>query len=421
MRLPKLHQYQGYIWLRENPRGMCLDEMRLGKSYSALMSVKGLGPGLILCPASARGVWRDEFLIINPGARIDIARGRSHAFRPDADAYIVGYDILADNFHNIPYHAKYNWVLPDEFHRLKNPEARRTGAAQAIIRHARIAHPLSGTPIPSRPIEWWPVLHALGVTDLSWLDFAYRYAAAWAAPWATNSYGGVDARGASNLDELRALIAPHVIRRTKEQVIPGYIPPEIKLITFDRPVDKQESMFSPELLRQYENPLISIEGLAEVMKLSALKKIPDCVEFIEDRLNEVNKIIVFFWNKDIGSMLQSALAIYPSVTVTGDTTPAQRDFARKEFQSNPAVRLFFGNILSAGEALDLSAADTSVFVQTTWVPKDLLQAMQRTESMAKIGRQSIAYILTTENSLDHYQLNAMFKKMNIIDQVLSPT
>lgn len=263
-------------------------------------------------------------------------------------------------------------------------------------------------------LPWWQHLP----TEERYIAFAKRYAAAWPAPWADKSYCALDARGASNLDELRNIIAPHIIRRTKRQIFPNYSDPEVRLITFDRAPDKRESAFTPEMLRQYDNPILSLPGLAEVLKESAMRKLPDCVEFLEDRLQEEEKIVVFAWNKDVIAMLQSSLTIYPSVTVTGESTDAQRQYARTAFQTDPRIRLFFGNILSAGEALDLSAANTSVFVQTTWVPKDFLQAVQRTESMAKIGNPSTAYVLTLERSIDHYQINTMFKKLNVIDQVL---
>lgn len=395
--------------------------MRIGKTYTAAMSVRGEGPGVILCPASAKLIWRDEWLLAHPGSKVEIVKGRSHSFSNDADAYIINYDILPGHIPNIPKHARINsWVIADEFHRLKNPQAKRTGAAQALIRSSRIAHPLSGTPMLSRPIELWPVLHALGITQLGWLQFAYRYAAAWPAPWAANHFMGVDARGASNLDELRDLLAPHFIRRTKEEVIPGYQPPEIKLISFDRPVDNRELAFTKEALQQFENPLLSLEGLSEVLEQTALKRLPDCISFIEDRLEEEEKVIVFYWNKSIGEALEKALQYYGTVRVDGSVTANNREKARLTFNQPFGPRVFLGNILSASEALDLSIASVSIFIQWGWVPATLWQAIDRTESMSKINMRSTAFLLTTENSIDHYQLNRLILKTDVINAVLNP-
>jgi SWI/SNF-related matrix-associated actin-dependent regulator of chromatin subfamily A-like protein 1 len=419
LKLLKPHQYAGQLWLRAHRRGICADEMRLGKSFTAAWAVANEGAGIVGCPASAKTIWRDEFLSVNPDLKIDIVKGRSHSFMSDADVYIANYDIVPDNFGKFPAHAKGNWVIADEFHYLKNFEARRTGAMQALIRNSRIAHPLSGTPMPSRPVEWWPILNALGITTLEWPAFAVRYCAAWPAPWASDKPYGLDASGASNLEELSALLAPHVLRRTKRQVIKGYVAPEIRLFTFDRPKDSRESAFTPEVLRQFDNPLLSLEGLSEVVKQSALKRVPDCAEFIANRLNEEPKIIVFAYHHEVLELLQSMLTEFPSVTVTGRTPQGQRDIARKVFREDPAVRIFYGNILAAGDAWDGSVADCSIFVQVTWVPKDLQQAVERTESMAKTGRRSSCYVLTTENSIDHYMVNRLFEKMNVIQKVLS--
>ena len=119
---------------------------------------------------------------------------------------------------------------------------------------------LSGTPIPNRPIELWPILHGLGIYRGGWFDFAARYARLFSAPW------GMDASGASNLPELKALMLPHVLRRKKENIFKDYKEPQVSLITFDLPNDKREQSFDADALMANPNALLAFEGLAEIMR-----------------------------------------------------------------------------------------------------------------------------------------------------------
>lgn len=412
MKIQGPHQYAGQQWLRANPRGMCCSGMRTGKTLTGVYSVLNEGPGIVVCPSSAKMVWRNEFLGVDPSLVIDVVQGRSHGFLSNPDIVICNYDVLGDNFDRLPARARGNWILADEAHKAKNPEATRTGAVMALLRYSRIAHPFSGTPMPSRPIEWWPILNALGITELDWTAFAYRYAGAY------NSKYGFNARGASNLDELRALIAPHMFRVTKEQLNAQYIPPEYRLITFDRPADERESQFTVEQLMQFDNPVLSLEGLAEVLKSSALRKIPDAAEFIESLLDEEQKIVVFGWHKEVIAGLMEALKGHKSVKIDGSSTPKQRELAKQQFTNDPDTRLIFGNLLSMGEAIDLSVADTTVFMETGWVPAWIQQAAERTQSMYKLNTQAVSYLLTLERSIDHFQLTRVLEKLAVINRIL---
>ncbi len=105
-------------------------------------------------------------------------------------------------------------------YRIKNPKAQRTKAAMLAMKKVDHVYALSGTPIPNRPIELWPILHGLGIYRGGWFDFAARYAKMWSAPW------GLDTSGASNLVELKELMKPHVLRRKKENIFKDYKEPQ---------------------------------------------------------------------------------------------------------------------------------------------------------------------------------------------------
>lgn len=414
------HQLEGAAWLEDHPKALLADEMRLGKTRTALLSLMNHLPFMVICPASAKGVWKDEIADLSPGLRVDIAQGRTHDFDRRADVLIINYDILTAQLDakRFPKRWKGATLAVDECHRTKSTDAKRTRATQFFIEQTGRSVCLSGTPMPSRTAELWPILYSLGITRMDQRAFESRYCKGWQAPW------GWDARGASNLEELRETIAPYLLRRTKKQVFGGYIPYEARIVTFDRPPDERESAFDVNELARHDNPLVSIRGLSEVVKESGLRKIPDAIEYIEDRLreSETGKVCVFFWHKEVGKALSHGLARYKPGFITGETSQRQRDEIRHNFnRDDDGCRIAGGNILAAGEAIDLSSADTSIFVETSWVPKDVRQAAERTESMRKLGSQSTAYFLTLENSLDHVMLKKLLDKEEIINKIITPT
>jgi SWI/SNF-related matrix-associated actin-dependent regulator 1 of chromatin subfamily A len=287
----------------------------------------------------------------------------------------------------------------------------RTKAAMHLMKNITHVYALSGTPIPNRPIELWPILHGLGIYRGGWFDFASRYCKLWASPW------GMDASGASNIPELKALMKPHVLRRKKEDVFKDYKDPQVSLITFDLPNDKREQQFDADALVANPNALLAFEGLAEIMKEAGMRKVNAASEFIDDLLQAGEPVVVFAHHKDVVQALQSELKVHKPVTVVGDTPRAQRDKAIEAFQAGK-TKCIIGNIAAMSEGVDLSAADTIVFVECTWSTSALEQASSRVENITKNGIAPVIYILTIRASLDHTVLAKILKKQNIINQII---
>jgi hypothetical protein len=77
-----------------------------------------------------------------------------------------------------------------------------------------------------------------------------------------------------------------------------------------------------------------------------------------------------------------------------------------------------GNIAAMSEGVDLSAADTMVFVECTWSTSALEQASSRVENINKNGTKPVIYLLTIRASLDHNVLAKVLKKQNIVNQII---
>ena len=400
------HQKEAKAFLLSKRRAILADSMRLGKTLSTASAATHNLPALILCPSSVKNHWAQEFKRVNPKLTIDIAHKGTHEFGL-ADVYIMNYELLGK-----VEPAKHVTLILDEAHKIKNPQAKRTKASMKLIKKATYAYALSGTPMPSRPVELWPLLYSMGITRFGWYDYTREFCNAWDAPW------GRDVNGASNLKQLARMMEPYVLRRTKEQVFPAYRPPEFSLITFDLPVDRKEAKFDKAALVEHDNPLLAFEGLADIMLQSGLKKIPYGVEFIEDLLSTEQQVVVFGHHKAVIDALEEKLAEYKPLRLTGDTPSAKRGELVKQFKEDPSHRVFLGNVIAAGEGIDLSTADTIVFMESSWVPGVIQQAAARTESMVKMNNAAQVYLLTTEASIDHYVLKRVLEKIEIIKEVL---
>jgi len=402
------HQEEAKQFLLDKRRCILADQPRVGKTLPAAAAALQHLPAIIVCPAIAKTVWEAAFTKLDPSVPVRVITGKKQAAEIICSGVtIVNYDILS----SVTAFTGIKTVVFDECHRLKNNKAIRTKAAMLMMKKIDRVYALSGTPIPNRPIELWPILHGLGIYRGGWYDFAARYAKMWKAPW------GLDVSGSSNIPELKAMMKPHVMRRKKEDVFKDYQAPQVSLITFDLPTNKREQEFDADALVANPNALLAFEGLAEIMREAGMRKVGMAAEFIDDLLNSGEPVVVFAHHKDVVAELVKELKAHKPVTVVGDTPRAQRDKAIEAFQAGK-TKCIIGNIAAMSEGVDLSAADTIVFVECTWSTSALEQASSRVENIAKSSVKPLIYILTIRASLDHAVLAKILAKQNIINQII---
>ena len=402
------HQEQAKEFLLSKKKVILADSPRVGKTAPTAAAAAMHQPALIICPAIAKNVWKKAFQQF--GINATVINGRAAAKGVCANGVvIINYDLLSQ------LEANYAWatVVIDECHRIKTPSAIRTKAALKIMKTAQRIYALSGTPIPNRPIEIWPILHGLGIYKGSWLNFAFRYAKAWQSPW------GLDVSGASNLPELKEKMRPHVLRRTRADVFKEYQQPVVSLIELDLPVDKREKEFDADALVDNPGIVLALEGLSEIMREGGIKKVPLALDFIQSKRAEEPEepLVVFCWHKDVARLLYEGLCDDGAVLVTGETSQKAKEAAIDDFQQGRR-QIIIGNLSTLSEGVDLSRSSTVIFVETTWATSALEQASARIENITKLGQAPAIYILTTRNSLDHVVLTKVLKKVGVIDQIL---
>lgn len=385
------------------------DEPRVGKTLATASAALQNLPALIICPAIVKTVWESAFTNLDPSVPVNIIKGKKNATSIGGDGItIINYDLLGA----ITEVGDFKTLVLDESHRIKSPKAIRTVAAQKLMKRIPNVYALSGTPIPNRPIELWPLLHGLGIYRGGYYDFASRYARMWKAPW------GLDVSGSSNIPELREMLKPHVLRRKKADVFTSYQEPIVSLITFDLPVDSRERDFNADSLIDHPNPMLAFEGLSEIMKEAGLRKVKPAIEFILDKLETGESIVVFAHHKEVVHAIKDEIKKHCGVSViTGETNQKYRADIINQFQSGEN-KVFIGNLAACQEGIDLSVSDTVIFVEATWQTSALLQASSRVENINKAGCAPLIYLLTIARSLDHTILKKVLQKQNIVNQII---
>lgn len=410
------HQVQARDFLLSRRRAILADAPRVGKTMPAASAAIQHLPALVICPAVVKPGWVKAFAALGYQAQEIKGRAAAQAVKPEG-IVVINYDLLPD----LQQLDGWATVILDESHRIKTPTAKRTKSAIKIMKATPRVYALSGTPIPNKPIELWPLLHGLGIYKRSWLEFAFRYCKAWNPPW-----GGLDVSGASNLPELRERLKPHVLRRKREQVFTGYQHPVVSMVELDLPNDKREKVFDADAVAEAvsanPNAILAIEGLSEIMREGGERKAPLAADFIRARIEQepAEPLVVFAWHKSVVAILSESLKQDPPIShvvVTGETSASAKQQAIDDFQAGQ-VQVIIGNISSISEGVDLSRANTVIFAESTWQTSALEQASARVENINKQGCAPLIYLLTIRASLDSIVLSKVLKKVGIIEQII---
>ena len=443
------YQRAGIAYAMSRPASLIGDEMGLGKTIQAIGTINAdanVRSVLVICPASLKINWAREMRKwLSRPLSVSVANG----VFPQSDVVITNYDILKKHARSIRARS-WDMLICDECHALKNPKAQRTqqvlgkrdrDPAKAVesIKAGRKLF-LTGTPILNRPIELWPLVHALDPTGLgaSWKAFVTRYCDGHQA-----SYGW-DVSGASHLDELQdRLRVALMVRRLKSEVLtelPAKRRAVVVLPTDDdsavtaetagyeaAQASVEEARHAVELAKAEDDDTYasaiarltaaSSAAFAEISKLrhaTALSKVPQVVAYLRD-LVESEKIVIFAHHLDV---LATIAAEYPGcVVLTGENTQEQRQAAVDRFQTDPDCRLFVGSIKAAGVGLTLTAASHVVFAELDWVPGYITQAEDRCHRIGQANSVLIEH-LVLDGSLDVRMANTLIAKQEVIDRAL---
>lgn len=419
-------QYRG-VWALERTGGKALlgDEMGLGKTVQALAWTAinpEKGPFLVVCPAFLKLNWRREILQHLGTKSVVVLSGRKPQETRKARYYLINYEILSHWKEALPCLGIQTLIL-DECHYIKSRKAKRTKAVLSLGKKVPNLIAISGTPVVNRPAEIWPVLSMIDERRFSsFWHYAKRYCAAKKGPW------GWDFSGASNQEELHRVLSETLMVRRKKADVLKQLPAKVRTIVpmmvplkeYRRAADDLISWlegFDPDAAKAAEKAQALVR-IGHLKRLAARIKINSAIEWIQEFLQETDqKVVVFGIHKEILQTLREALG-ETAVVITGETPMEDRHQIVDQFQTDPKVRVFLGNIQAAGTGLTLTASSTTVFVEIDFVPGNHTQAEDRVHRIGQTAQSVSAYYLVATETIEEDLCELVQRKQEIVNQIL---
>ncbi len=431
------YQYEGFQWLTRLAAwgvGGCLaDDMGLGKTIEALALLlhrAAGGPALVVAPTSVAFNWLNEAQRFAPTLHASIfGDGDRASLLKDLgprDVVICSYGLLhteAERLQSQTWHT----VILDEAQAIKNVATQRSRAAMGLEADFRLI--MTGTPVENHLGELWNLLEFINPGLLGSLkSFRDRFAVP------------IERDGCrATRRQLKKLIQPFILRRTKSQVL-AELPPRTE-VTLQVELSDEESAFY-EALRQRAVEKLADAGdgrtqhlqiLAEIMRLRRAcchpqLVLPDCgiagsklalfSKTLDELLDNHHKVLVFSQFVDHLAILRDELD-RKGITyqyLDGSTPTRQRKQRVEAFQAGEGD-VFLISLKAGGLGLNLTAADYVIHMDPWWNPAVEDQASDRAHRLGQ-QRPVTIYRFITQGTIEQRITQLHASKRGLADSLL---
>ncbi|NXX90220.1 ERCC6 protein, partial [Centropus bengalensis] len=484
----KLFKYQqtGVRWLWElhcqQAGGILGDEMGLGKtiqiiaflaglSYSKIRTrgsnyrqvllcrlYQGLGPTVIVCPATVMHQWVKEFHIWWPPFRVAILHEtgsytdkKINLIREIASCHgilITSYSyvrLMQDNIHSFDWH----YVILDEGHKIRNPNAAVTLACKQFRTPHRII--LSGSPMQNNLKELWSLFDFIFPGKLGTLPVFMEQ---FSVPITMGGYSNASPVQVKTAYKcacvLRDTINPYLLRRMKADVKMSLsLPDKNEQVLFCRLTDEQRQVYqnfinSKEVYQILNGDMQIFSGLVALRKICnhpdlfsggprILKGVPDSEVEEADQFGywkRSGKMIVVesllkIWHKQghrvlIFSQSRQMLQIlevfvrernYSYLRMDGTTTIASRQPLITKYNEDKSIFIFLLTTRVGGIGVNLTGADRVIIYDPDWNPSTDTQARERAWRIGQKKQVTVYRLLTAgtiEEKIYHRQIFKQF-------------
>lgn len=454
------HQREGIAWMQHlyglcdecQVRGAVLaDDMGLGKTLQLLCLTAWLlerdaeaPPVLIVAPVSLLENWAEEITTyFRPGSlpiltaygdmlrplrvpraqidqRLQMEDGLVKFLKPgwvgDARIVLTTYETLRDLEFSFAA-QKWSLMVCDEAQRVKNPAAMVTRAAKKQNAFFKIA--CTGTPVENTLADMWCLFDFIQPGLLGALnDFGKRY---------RKPIEAKTDEERARVEELRARIAPQILRRLKKEVIQGLPKKETVLSCRKLPLSVTQRNLYAQAINSFKNrddpgqpsPFKNHLGLLHYLRLICTDPRPHGLgifkpeperqyrdkapklDWLLDQLQVIKgkseKAIVFCEFREIQRLLQhyieGSLGIRSDI-INGDTSAssthvASRQKRIKAFQNAPGFGVLILSPVAVGFGVNIQAANHVIHYTRTWNPAKEDQA---TDRAYRIGQTKDVYV-----------------------------
>lgn len=315
-------------------------------------------------------------------------------------------------------------VIADEAHRIKDPSSRQSRALKWVSREAEFRYALTGTPIANNVVDLWSILNFIDPVEwpskTRWIDYTVDIV--------YNVFGGIVVSGvrADRQEFFERTVTPRMRRMTKEVVLP-FLPP---IVSERRDVEmtpkqaKAYAQMAEHMMAMLDDGdlLTTNNAMTQTMRLLQLtssygevateevtdedgtilqrdklvlqapsSKIDAFMSDLEDF--EGRSIIVFAVSRQLVMLLSEALHKKKIAhgLIVGGQTAFDRQEAIDDFQSGD-TKLILVTIQAGGTGINLTAADTVVYLQRSWSLIDMDQSISRAHRIGSEVHDSILRI-----------------------------
>ena len=404
--------------------GILADEMGLGKTIQTiafLLSNKDK-KSIVITPTALIYNWKNELEKFAPTLKV----GLLHAAKSEREKIldnIDNYDVILttyttykndiDKYKNI----NFDYCIIDEAQNIKNPDAIITKAIKNV--NAKVKFALTGTPIENNLMELWSIF------DFIMPGYLYN----------KSKFKSIFVNNDKNIIELKNLIKPFILRRTKKEVItelPDKIEQKI-IIDLEKEHKRAYKGYVNLITRKIkENNQDNITVFSYLTKLRQLclspelmvknyqgknSKLDVLINIINDSSDE--KILVFSQFTKvlevIGKRLNEENISYSYLD--GKTSAMDRVKLVEEFNTNNN-KVFLISLKAGGTGLNLTSANIVVHFDPWWNPAVEDQASDRAH---RIGQKNVVNVikLIAKDTAEERVINLQETKKELIEDVIN--
>lgn len=398
------YQDEGIAFLWRRRRGMITDAPGLGKTPQGALASEP--PVLVVCPTYLTGQWSAWLTEHLPARRNAVAKGNYFERikvlqRTDLDFLIINKEMLRTHIKElIKIAPRYNTVVFDESHHLRNPTASHSQGAVEVAKLIPRCYLLSATPIWKEVDDLFNQLQIMFPNVFtSYWDFVDKWCIADSDRFSTKVVGVKK----SMLNELEEMLDVIRVGRTYEQAgrdLPPIIESVVSIDFTQQMRQMYQKLKDGYRLQLLDHPEMIMQSAMEVLhtlrQVTMHEKVQPVVDTVDDtRPYHKDKYVIFTWYKDAAA--QIAEAIPGAVLVTGDLKPDERRLAA--ISGKPVV----ATIGALSEGVDLSHMRMVIFAEEHWPPGSNVQAMARVrrERQNESNEEPIlAYYVVVNDTID---------------------
>ncbi len=436
------YQKEGLNWLNFLDSfgwgGILADDMGLGKTLQILTFIahqKSKKANLIVVPTTLMFNWENEIEKFSPSLQAHFHYGPNRLKTTDEfkkhQLVITTYGMVVSDIEwmkNFSFH----YVILDESQAIKNPQSLRFKAVCLLKAKNRIT--LTGTPIENNTFDLFAQMHFVNPGLLgSPTSFRDNYSLP------------IDKNGdKERAEELRKMINPFMIRRTKEQVAKE-LPPKTDEILYCH-MEKEQRKVYDAYRNKYRDMLmgrIQQDGLEKsklyvldgLMKLRQIcdspqllsdeenygyesVKVEELVRNIKEKTGN-HKIVVFSQFITMLSIIRKRLE---EINISyeyldGKTSHKNRQKSVEHFQADDSCRVFLISLKAGGTGLNLTAADYVFLVDPWWNPAVEEQAIDRCYRIGQ-DKKVFAYRMICKDTIEEKIINHQQSKKALADDII---